>query len=63
MHGGLLMAYEHVFDRVLFVQRVVDVKDGAAWIAPEELDALGLKALDQDFGAVRLGGGIGLRLC
>ena len=62
MDGRLLMAYEDVLDGVLLVQRVVDVQHRTAGIAPEVLDAFGLKAANEDFGAVRLLGGI-LRLC
>ena len=62
MHGSLLMAHQHVFDAVLLVERVVDVENRAAGIAPEELDTFGLKAADEDFRAVRLRGGGRLRL-
>ena len=54
VNGCLLMAYQHVFDAVLLVQRVVDVEDRAAGVAPEVLDAFGLKTADEDFRAVRL---------
>ena len=53
VHGGLLVAHQHVLDRVLLVQRVVDVEHRAAGVAPEVLDAFGLQAADEDFRAVR----------
>jgi hypothetical protein len=40
-----------VLDGVLLVERVVDVQDRAAGIAPDVLDAFGLQGLDEDFGA------------
>ena len=52
----LLVADQDVLDRVLLVERVVDVEDRAAGVAPEVADVFGLQAADQDFGAVRLGG-------
>ena len=63
VHGGLLVAHQHVLDGVLLVQRVVDVEHRAAGVAPEVLDAFGLQAADEDFRAVRLGVGGRLRLC
>ena len=54
VHRGLLVAHQHVLDGVLLVERVVDVQHRAARVAPEVLDVLGLQALDEDFGAVRL---------
>ena len=56
VHGGLLVAHQHVLDGVLLVERVVDVENRAARVAPEVLDAFGLQAANEDFGAVRLGG-------
>ncbi len=52
----LLVADQHVLDRVLLVERVVDVEDRAAGVAPEIADVFRLQAADQDLGAVRLGG-------
>jgi hypothetical protein len=48
-----------VLDRFLLVQGVVDVQDGAAGIAPDVLDVLGLQRLDEDFGAAQLGRAVG----
>src|SRR5262249_12995867 len=36
VHGGLLVAHQNVLDRVLLVERVVDVQHRAAGIAPDE---------------------------
>ena len=52
VHGGLLVAHQHVLDAFLLVQRVVDVEHRAAGVAPEVLDPLGLQAANEDFGAV-----------
>ena len=35
VHRRLLVAHQHVLDRVLLVERVVDVEDRAAGVAPE----------------------------
>ena len=59
--GGLLVPHQDVLDRLLLVERVVDVEDGAARVAPEEADVFGLQAADQDFGAVGIGGWRGAR--
>ena len=59
MHGGLLVTHQHMPNLVLLEERVVDVEDGAARIAPEELDAFGLQASNQDFRSVWIGGGYG----
>ena len=59
---GLLVPDEHVLDRLLLVQRVVDVEHRAAGVAPDVLDAFGLQATNEDFGAVRLLRRV-LRLC
>ena len=56
VHRRLLVADQHVLDRVLLVERVVDVEDRAARVAPEVADVLCLQAANQDLGAVRLGG-------
>ena len=61
MHCGLFVAHKHMLDRVLLVQRVIDVEHGAARVTPEVLDAFGLKAANQDFGSVRIDGRGGLR--
>jgi hypothetical protein len=39
VHRGLLVAHQHVLDGVLLVERVVDVQDRAARVAPDVLDA------------------------
>ena len=51
-HG---LAHQHVVVGFLFVQGVVDVEDGAAGVAPDVLDVLGLQGLDEDFGAAQFG--------
>ncbi len=61
MHRRLLVPDQHVLDRLLLVERVVDVEDRAAGVAPEVLDVFCLQAADQDFGAVRLAFGGGAR--
>jgi hypothetical protein len=48
VNGGLFVAHQHVLDGVLFVQRVVDVEDSAAGVAPDVLDVLGLHAADKN---------------
>jgi hypothetical protein len=48
MYGRLFVAHQHVLNRFLLVQRVVDVEDSTARVAPDELDALRLQAPDQD---------------
>ena len=53
---GLFMTHQHMLDRLLFVQGVLDIDHGTAWIAPEVLDPFGLQAANQDFRAVDLGG-------
>jgi hypothetical protein len=53
MHRRLFVAHQHVLDRLLLVERVVDVEHRAAGVAPEEADAFVLQAADQDLGAVR----------
>ena len=69
MDRRLFVADQDVLDRLLLVQRVVDVQDRAAGIAPDELDAFGLKAAHEDFRAVehrqgsRRGRGIAGGLC
>jgi hypothetical protein len=50
MHSGLLVAHQHVLDGVLLVERVVNVENRAAGIAPDVLHAFGLQCLDQHFG-------------
>jgi len=45
MHSGLLVSDEHVLNRVLFVERVVNVEDSTTRVAPEVFDAFRLKAL------------------
>ena len=62
VHGRLLMAYQHVFDRVLLVEGVVDVEDGSPGIAPEELHALGMQTTNQNFRPVGVGKVQGIRL-
>ena len=59
MHRRLLVPHQDVLDRILLVQRVVDVKHRAAGVAPEVLDLFGLQATHQDVRAVELFG----RLC
>ena len=49
--GRLLVAHENVLDRVLFVERVVNVQYCAAWVAPDEFDVFGLQRLDENFRA------------
>ncbi|MNT73984.1 hypothetical protein D3C72_2127490 [compost metagenome] len=44
------MAHQHVLDGVLFVERVVDVENRTAGIAPDVLHVLSLKRLDEDLG-------------
>jgi hypothetical protein len=56
MHGGLLVAHQHVLNGVLLVERVVDVEHRAAGIAPDVLHAFGLQGLDEDFGTHELSG-------
>jgi hypothetical protein len=51
MHGCLLVAHQNVLDGVLLVERVVDVQNRAAGVAPDVLDAFGLQCLDQHFSA------------
>jgi len=55
VYGRLFVAHQHVLDGVLLVERVVDVQDGAAGVAPDEPDVLGLQGLDEDFGAAQFG--------
>jgi hypothetical protein len=43
---------------VLFVKRVVNVQDSAAWVTPNELDTFGLQRFDQDIGAIDFDGGL-----
>ncbi|MNV44158.1 hypothetical protein D3C71_1359070 [compost metagenome] len=50
VYGSLLMAHQHVLDGVLFVERVVDVENCTAGIAPDVLNVLSLKRLDEDLG-------------
>jgi hypothetical protein len=60
MHRGLLMAHQHMLDGVLLVQRVVDVENRAAGVAPDVLDVSACKRLDENFSAhevLRAGGG------
>jgi hypothetical protein len=56
VHRGLLVANQDVLDRLLLVERVVDVEDGPAGVAPQVADVFRLQAANQDLGAVRLGG-------
>jgi hypothetical protein len=51
MHGGLLVADQHMADGVLVEQRVVDRQHGAAGIAENDFDALILQRTDQNFGS------------
>src|SRR6202000_872907 len=54
MNGCLLMAHQDVLDLVLLVKLVVNVKDRAAGIAPDEFDLLFGKRLHQDGSANRV---------
>jgi hypothetical protein len=54
MNRSLLVPHQDVLDGFLLVKRVVDIQDGATWVAPEELDSLGLKAANEDFRAIGL---------
>ena len=54
VHGRLLMAHQDMLNGVLLVQRVVDVENSPARIAPEVLDPFGLQGLDHDFGTHQL---------
>jgi len=56
VHGGLLMAHQHVLDGVLLVECVVDVEHRPARVAPHVLHALGLQAAHEDFRTVEFGG-------
>ncbi|OIQ79759.1 hypothetical protein GALL_385040 [mine drainage metagenome] len=51
VHGGLLVANEHVLDLFLLVKLVVDVQHRAAGVAPDVADAFGLQAAHDDLGA------------
>ncbi|EKD97596.1 MAG: hypothetical protein ACD_23C00844G0002 [uncultured bacterium] len=60
MHCRLFMAHQHMLNGVLLVQRVVDVQNCAAWVAPDVLNVFGLQRLDEDFRThevLRAGGG------
>ena len=50
VHGCLLVAHQHMLDGVLFVERVVDVKNCTTGVTPDVLDVLGLEALHQNLG-------------
>ena len=49
MNGGLFMPHQHMLNRVLFVERVVDMQNRSARVAPDMLDAFRLQALDENF--------------
>jgi hypothetical protein len=51
VHGGLLVAYQHVADRFLLEERVVDEEDRAARVAEDILDLFFLQAPDYNFGS------------
>ena len=59
VHGGLLVANQHVLNGFLLVKSVVDVQHRAAGVAPDVLHALGLQRLDQNFGAAQVLRGMG----
>ena len=42
VHCSLLMTDQHVLNGVLFVQGVVNVQNGATWVAPNVFNAFGL---------------------
>ena len=55
VNGRLLVADQHVLNRVLFVESVVNVEDCAAGITPDVLDVFKLECANQNFGAHELG--------
>jgi hypothetical protein len=58
MNRRLLMSNQYVLYGVLFVKRVVNVQDSAAWVTPYKLDTFGLQRFDQDVGAIDFDGGL-----
>ena len=54
MHCSLFVPHQHVLNRFLLVQGVVNVQNCTTGVAPNELDAFCLKCLDQNFGAAKL---------
>ncbi|MGF6549829.1 hypothetical protein QFZ96_004900 [Paraburkholderia youngii] len=54
MHGGLLVAHQHVLELVLLVQLVVNVEYRAAGIAPDEFDVFVGQCLHEHGGADRV---------
>ena len=42
VHSSLLVTDQYVLNRVLFVERVVDIQNSAAWVTPDLFHALGL---------------------
>src|SRR5262245_13978534 len=54
MHGALLMAHQHMAQRILLEQLVIDGKDGAARITENDVDALIHQSPDHHLRAVHL---------
>ena len=48
MHRCLLVAHQNMLNRVLFVQRVIDVQYRATGVAPEVFDVFGLQCFDKN---------------
>ena len=63
VHCSLLMAHQNVLNRVLLVERVVNVQYRTAGIAPDEFDVLGLQGLHEDFGPAQFLGVMGGCCC
>ena len=54
MHRRLFMTDQHVLNRVLLVEGVVNVQHSAAGVTPDVLDLFGLQCLDQNLRAAEL---------
>jgi len=55
VHCGLLVAHQHMLNGVLLVQRVIDVENRTTGVAPDVLNVLSLKRLDEDLGTHEFG--------
>ena len=54
MHSRLFMAHQNVLDRILLVKRVVNMKNSATRVTPDELDAFCLQGFDKNLCATKL---------
>ena len=61
MNRRLFVANQHVLNRVLFEERVVNVQDGATGVTPDVLDLFGLQCFNQNLCAAQfvVGGRVG----